>query len=193
MSPLSSVAQPWLAAVSWTPPDISKQGEPECGADLMIWDEAGIRTRPRVASHLSYFFWIFTQPRISTRAIIYRYKDLHTIFVKMLTQSLMWFHIRNFNSCIISGNKSDLKHDKGEIIPHGWRIIQTEKEQQAKSRFCMNDIIFNGRQVCAQLGNSVYAIQTVSGMWHCGPCQVGLLLKTSKHNVTSKVNALNHP
>ena len=105
----------------------------------------------------------------------------------------MWFHIRNFNSCIISGNKSDLKHDKGEIIPHGWRIIQTEKEQQAKSRFCMNDIIFNGRQVCAQLGNSVYAIQTVSGMWHCGPCQVGLLLKTFKHNVTSKVNALNHP
>ena len=59
--------------------------------------------------------------------------------------------------------------------------------------FCMNDIIFNGRQVCAQLGNSVYAIQTVSGMWHCGPCQVGLLLKTFKHNVTSKVNALNHP
>ena len=112
----------------------------------------------------------------------------------------MWFHIRNFNSCFISGNASDLKtqndydaHDKGGITPQGWRIIQTEKEQQAKSRFCMNDVIFNGRQVCAQLGNSVYAIYTVSGMWHCGPCQVGLLLKTFKHNVTSKVNALNHP
>ena len=80
MSRLSSVALTMVGCCKLTPPDISKQGEPECGVDLMIWDEAGIRTRPRVASHLSYFFWIFTQPRISTRAIIYRYKDLHTIY-----------------------------------------------------------------------------------------------------------------